>query len=94
MKLLNQLKDLVSKNQDKITGGLGKVTSQIDKRTGGKFSDKLEKVNSTVEGGLEKLSTEDINLTDPAVDVTDDVAGAADTAAGDVSDVAEETAGS
>ena len=72
MKLLNQLKDLVSKNQDKITGGLGKVTSQIDKRTGWKFSDKLEKVNSTVEGGLEKLSTEDINLTDPAVDVTEE----------------------
>ncbi len=89
MKLLNQLKDLVSKNQAKITDGLGKVTSQIDKRTGGKYSDKLEKVTNTVEGQIEKLTTEDIDLTDAPVDVTDDVADAADTAA----DAAEEITG-
>ena len=35
MKLLNQLKGIVSKNPQKLTDGLSKVTSQIDKRTGG-----------------------------------------------------------
>lgn len=78
MKLLNQLKDFVSKNQAKISDGLGKVTSQIDKRTGGKYTDKIEKVTNTVEGQIEKLTTEDIDLTDAPVDVTDEADTAAD----------------
>ncbi len=69
------------------------VKYEIDKRTGGKYSDKLEKVTSTVEGQIEKLTTEDIDLTDAAVDVTDDVADAADTATDAVADAAEEITG-
>jgi len=76
MTLLNQLKDFVSKHTSKITGGLGKVTTTIDERTGGKYSDKLDKVTHTVEGQLDKLNAEGIDLTDPAVDVTDAAARA------------------
>ncbi len=82
MTFLNQLKDLVSKAQAKITDGLSKVAKQIDERTDGKYSDKLK-----------KLINEDIDLTDAAVDVTDDVADAADTAADAVADAAEEITG-
>lgn len=84
MKLLNQLKGLVSKNPEKITQSLEKVTTQIDKRTGGKYSDKLDKVTHTVEGQIEKLTTEDIDLTDTATEaqqtVEDKAAEAADAA--------------
>ena len=75
MKLLNQLKGIVSKNPQKLTDGLSKVTSQIDKRTGGKYADKLEKVTNTVEDQIEKLSGDDITITDdsPDVDPTADI---------------------
>ncbi len=69
MKLLNQLKGIVSKNPQKLTDGLSKVTSQIDKRTGGKYADKLEKVTTTVEGQIEKLAGDDITVVDDVDDV-------------------------
>lgn len=65
MTLLNQLKDFVSTYTSKITDGVGKVTTAIDERTGGKYSDKLDELNA-----------EGIDLTDPAVDVTDPAARA------------------
>lgn len=93
MKLLNQLKDLVSKNSEKITDGLGKATTQIDKRTGGKYSDKLEKVSSTVEGQIEKLATEDIDLTDEVTDLTDEATDAAESAADAATDAVDDKLG-
>lgn len=90
MKLLNKLKDLVSKNPTKITEGLEKVTSQIDKRTGGKYSDKLEKVTNTVEGQIDKLTTDDIDLTDGATEAKE----AAEEAAAEAVDAAEDKLGS
>ena len=71
MKLLDRLKSIVSKNPEKITEGLEKVTTQIDKRTGGKYHDKIEKVSDSVEGQIEKLAGDDIDLTDEPTDVTD-----------------------
>lgn len=71
MKLLNQLKGIVTKNPQKLTDGVSKVTSQIDKRTGGKYTDKLEKVNDTVEHQIEKLAGDDITVTDDDAATTD-----------------------
>lgn len=90
MKFLNKLKDIVSKNPAKITDGLEKVTSQIDKRTGGKYSDKLEKVTDTVEGQIEKLTTDDIDLTDSATEAKE----AAEEAAADAAEAAQDKLGS
>ncbi len=89
MKLLNQLKGLVSKNPAKITEGLEKVTSQIDKRTGGKYSDKLDKVTGTVESQIEKLTTEDIDLTDEATEARQ----AAEEAAAEATEAAQDKLG-
>jgi len=89
MKLLNQLKGIVSKNSEKITEGLGKATTEIDKRTGGKYSDKLDKVSNTVEGQIEKLATDDIDLTDSAAEARE----AAEDKAADVAEAAEDKLG-
>lgn len=93
MKLLNQLKDLVSNNTSKISDGVTKVTSTIDDKTGGKYADKLEKVTSTVEGQLDKLSKEDIDLTDAAVDVTETAEGAVADASEAAAEAAEDLKG-
>ena len=47
-------KGLAAKNADKITGGVGKATEAIDKRTGGKYRDKLDRVEGTVADTLDK----------------------------------------
>lgn len=64
MAVLDRLKKLASQNPEKLSEGLGKVTEAIDKRTGGKYRDQLEKVTSTVES---KLPTGG-----PKLDVTDE----------------------
>ena len=90
MQLLNKLKAMVSKNPAKITEGLEKVTSQIDKRTGGKYTDKLEKVTGTVEGQIEKLTTEGIDLSDSAAEAKE----AAEETAAEAADAVEDKLGS
>lgn len=47
-------KGLAAKNADKITGGVSKATDAIDKRTGGRYRDKLDRVEDTVADTLEK----------------------------------------
>lgn len=51
-------KGLAAKNADKITGGVSKATDAIDKRTGGKYRDKLDRVEGTVADTLEKAKDE------------------------------------
>lgn len=92
MKFLNQIKGFISKNPAKITDGLEKVTSQIDKRTGGKYADQLEKVTNTVEGQLDKLTTQDIDLTDSATEAREAAEAAADEAKAEAEAAAEEAA--
>ncbi len=70
MGLLNNVKKLASKeniakakgvaakNADKITGTVEKATSTIDQKTGGKYRDKLDKVENTVARNLEKAKDE------------------------------------
>lgn len=47
-------KGLAAKNADKISGTVEKATSTIDNKTGGKYRDKLDKVEGTVARNLEK----------------------------------------
>ena len=60
-------KGAVAKNADKITDTVGKATTAIDGRTGGKYRDKLDKVEDTVARNLDKAKDEgdDPRPTDP-----------------------------
>jgi hypothetical protein len=42
---IDQAKNLFERNKDKIADGVSKATDTIDKKTGGKHSDKLRKVD-------------------------------------------------
>lgn len=51
-------KGMAAKNADKITGTVEKATSTIDAKTGGKYRDKLDKVEDSVARNLEKAKDE------------------------------------
>lgn len=53
-----KVKGVAAKNADKITGTVGKATSAIDQKTGGKYRDKLDKVEGTVARNLAKAKDE------------------------------------
>ena len=55
---IDKAKGMAAKNADKITGTVGKATSKIDQRTGGKYRDKLDKVEDSVARSLEKAKDE------------------------------------
>ena len=55
---VDKAKGLAAKNADKITGTVEKATSTIDQKTGGKYRDKLDKVEDTVARNLEKAKQE------------------------------------
>lgn len=44
-KLAKKAKDLADKQGDKISGAVDKATDMVDKKTKGKYSDKLDKVD-------------------------------------------------
>ena len=52
---IDKAKGLAAKNADKISGAVDKATSTIDQKTGGKYKDKLDKVNRAVDDNLEKV---------------------------------------
>ena len=45
-KIADKAKDIAEKSGDKIAGGVDKVTDKIDEKTGGKYHDKLEKIDN------------------------------------------------
>ena len=45
MSLLNSAKNFALKNKDKVAAGVEKATDAIDKKTGGKHTDKLRKLD-------------------------------------------------
>lgn len=90
MKLPTQLTELidkarettvVSKMSEMIKHGVGTVATQIDKRTDGKYSEKLERFTGADDTG------EEIDLTDAPVDLTE----SADAVAEEAADAAEAT---
>lgn len=68
MGLLDKAKNMISKNPTKIVEGIDKATDMIDEKTGGKYSDKLNKIDETV---ADKLGG-DMNIVDEAEESASD----------------------
>ena len=87
MNMLNSAKKFALKNKEKIAAGVDKATDTIDKKTHGKYHDKLEKVD----GATAKFAGKPKD----AATTTDDTAAAApapeatETGAGDTKAAAE-----
>lgn len=45
MRILNTARKLAMNNKDKVASGVNKATNVIDKKTGGKHTDKLKKLD-------------------------------------------------
>ena len=71
-KLASKAKVVAEKSGDKIASGVDKATDKIDKKTGGKYHDKLEKVDNLA-SKLDKTTKEGeaaaTDATDPAAEV-------------------------
>jgi len=57
--LKDQAVDAVGKNKDKISEGLDKAGDFVDKRTEGKYTDKIQSGKAKVAEGLEKIDKKD-----------------------------------
>ena len=68
-KIASKAKVVAEKSGDKIASGVDKATDKIDKKTGGKYHDKLEKVDNLA-AKLDKTAKEgEADATDVAADV-------------------------
>lgn len=62
MSFIDKAKEFASKNPDKVRQAVEKVGDEIDKRTGGKFADKIDRVQEEAgkrlggESDAEKIS--------------------------------------
>jgi hypothetical protein len=73
-KIAGKAKVVAEKSGDKIASGVDKATDKIDKKTGGKYHDKLEKVDKLASkldkdkdaGAADATATD---VTDPAAEV-------------------------
>jgi hypothetical protein len=72
-KLAKKAKDFADKNGDKVASAVTKATDVVDKKTKGKYSDKLEKIDEAAKK-LDKSAKGDEPTAEP---------GATDTAASD-----------
>lgn len=54
MGLFDKAKNLAGKHADKLEGAVEKVGDTIDDKTGGKFSDKIDKVQDAATSALHK----------------------------------------
>jgi hypothetical protein len=55
MGLLDKIKGMIGGNKDKVVDGVDKATDVVDDKTGGKFTEQLNKVDDVVEEQVEKL---------------------------------------
>ena len=67
-KLAKKAKAVVDKSGDKIAAGVDKATDVVDKKTKGKYHDKLEKIDAAAEKLDKTKKDEDEG---PAADPTD-----------------------
>jgi hypothetical protein len=71
MSLLNSAKNFALKNKDKVAAGVDKATTVIDKKTGGKHTDKLRKLDEAAAKfagkPVQKTTVEDAPAT-PVID--------------------------
>ena len=63
-KLAKKVKSVVDTKGDKIASGIDKATDLVDKKTKGKYHDKLQKVDGLAEK-LDKTRTRPVADTDP-----------------------------
>ena len=76
-KIAGKAKVVAEKSGDKIASGVDKATDKIDKKTGGKYHDKLEKVDKLASkldkdrAATDAETTEATEATPPAVSDTD-----------------------
>ena len=49
MGIFSKAKNMANKNKDKIADGVDKATDVIDDKTGGKFTDKLQKADDAAD---------------------------------------------
>ena len=52
--MVNKGKDLAAENSDKIDGAVDKAGDFIDNKTGGKYSDKIDKVQDAAKKAVDK----------------------------------------
>jgi hypothetical protein len=57
--------EVVDKNSDKIESGINKAGDFVDKRTKGKYTDKIDKAKGAAEKGLDKLDGKKDDFVDP-----------------------------
>ena len=60
MSLLNSAKKFALKNKDKVAAGVDKATDVIDKKTGGKHTDKLRKLDDAANKFAGKPTSKDV----------------------------------
>jgi hypothetical protein len=78
-KIAGKAKVVAEKSGDKIASGVDKATDKIDKKTGGKYHDKLEKVDKLAS----KLDKTEADPADGSTTATPPAAGAPETATDD-----------
>ena len=52
--MVNKGKDLAAENSDKIDGAVDKAGDFIDNKTGGKYADKIDKVQDAAKNAVDK----------------------------------------
>ena len=70
MSLLNTAKQFALKNKDKVAAGVDKATDLVDKKTGGKHTEKLRKIEDAANKFAGKPTSKDA----PAAAATPDPA--------------------
>ena len=55
---VDKSRQALGENADKINSVIDSVTDQADSRTGGKYSDRLEKLKDTAKGGVSNLAVD------------------------------------
>lgn len=55
--LKNKAKEMVTENRDKIEGGLDKAGEMVNKKTGGKYEDKIDKGLAKAQEGLDRAES-------------------------------------
>ncbi|HHT31637.1 MAG TPA: antitoxin [Corynebacterium sp.] len=67
MSLIDKAKKFIGDNPDKVRQGIEKVGDQIDKRTGGKYADKIDRVQAEAANRLgdNSAGTDPAAPTDP-----------------------------
>ena len=63
-KNIAKVKSLAEKNAEKIASGVNKATDAVDKKTGGKYADKLKKVDDAAKKFADKSDGTDAANTD------------------------------